>query len=126
MSQRLAIKNKLNTDIPTIPVYQAHVVNEFTPKPFIIVTPFDEGATNINIGFDLIYLVFAYIAISGDAVNLDTMVNNIKASLHKKDITYDSKTYNINYIGFYGNSVIEEDWQALGQGLQFRIDNIVT
>lgn len=125
MSKRLAIHNQLSLDLPTIPIYQPHVVTKATSKPFIVVSSFDEIITNISNGFDKFYLIFGYIDMYLDIVSLDTLIDNIKNSLHNTIITYSTENYQIDYEGFYGNQIIEEDWGAVGQGLQFKINELI-
>ena len=124
MSKRQAIHDKL-TSVLGIQIYQPHIVTLTTPKPFIVVNRFDEVSSNIKNGFDDFYLIFAYIDMYKDISLLDTLIENIKNNLHDKIIPYLTEKYQIDYVGFYGNSIIEEDWGAVGQGLQFRINELI-
>jgi len=125
MSKRLAIKDRLESVFTTMNVYQSHVVNSSTEKPYFIVTPMDEQRGNIKYGYDMYYLIFVYADILSDGTDLDTIVDSVKNALNDTLITYGSVKYQIDYLGFYGSSVIEEDWGVIGQGLQFKINNIV-
>jgi hypothetical protein len=122
---RNAIRNKLITEMPTIPVRQITTVNKNTQKPFIVIVKADEVQTNISMAFDSIYLIFAYISINSDLNDLDSITNTIKNVLHESSLTEGGINFSPKYIGHYGNEFVEENFNAIGQGLQFSIENLV-
>ena len=118
---RNAIRTRLISQIASLGgrVYQPHMANASTPKPYAVGKLGVEASGAISVAFDQDIQVWVYVD-PNDFGDLDTLKEKVISVLHKKDLTTSGgKVVELHYTGTIGDEYYDPEWKALTIGLTF-------
>ena len=119
---RQVLRNKLIDGVGNI-VYNSGIVTKETPKPYIIIRGSNETESNIKVAYDTYYNIFVYVE-KGQHSVMDELINNVINTLNNTPITLDDGEIFFKYLGFIGQEYYDIDFDAFGQGLNFKTNKI--
>lgn len=119
---RNTIRERLLATVPELKdVYEPHVAEESSPKPYAVVLQGEDSDESPWVGFRRIIEVWPYVARSTFA-RVDEMERKIIAALEKQMLTSETgEVFSCVYLGSSGQDIVDEDWDAITRGMQFAV-----
>lgn len=119
---RTAIRQLLVDNIPDVQgrVYEPHAAGPNTQKPYLVLREGVQDPEADWAAFSTIVEVWPY-AKRTTFQQVDTLANTVINALHRARFSEAGEEYLIDYLGSAGQDFVDDEWDAITQGLRFRV-----